>query len=618
MSLDITLLPLTPEGHYQLDVLLYKLFKHPSVGSQSFLINKLYEVPLSKVQFYLPQLLNLAIQREESSSFEIYFYDSALKDHNLALKLYWLLQSSLEGSSTSSLPKIERMVHSLERIIVNGQRSTRDISYQPPHLFPISLSEADMDPHLHKRVRADYFSEQHKLAYTLIKISSALIAEENDIDVTLRVYMQNIDTWIKDIRFWYSQPMNSPYTKRLFRGIILPLTFQDAEDYVEQIVRIPYEDSRCFKTKARVPYMMVMETVDINEEEPNLETVEGEIHPPMDDLLTVDIEDECQITDKNTARFEGYKEFVKKCPRITETERFSVDYSLNASTNPWGESWKDVCARIRAASPFGHYKSWKARSVIVKGHDDLRQEMLAMQIIRTCADIFQRENVKVFLRPYDIMVISHNSGIIECVPDAISIHSIKKKTAGYTDLCQFFQNTWKYNFEEIQKNFVESMAGYSLVCYILNLKDRHNGNILLDNQGHIIHIDFGFFLTSSPGGNINFETAPFKLTKEMIDVMGGYDNEMFLYYKILLYQGIIALRKNCPELVLLLEMMKPGNFLPCFGEPERTIKDFKRRLFLNLNEDECMLRVNGLIDTSAENWKTVQYDSFQRMSNNIL
>ena len=85
---DLTNIPLSPDGHYQLDVLLYKLYKHSSPGAQQYLINKLYEVPLRKVSSYLPQLLNISIQREDYGIYESYFYDSALKDHNLAVKLY--------------------------------------------------------------------------------------------------------------------------------------------------------------------------------------------------------------------------------------------------------------------------------------------------------------------------------------------------------------------------------------------------------------------------------------------------------------------------------------------------------------------------------------------------
>lgn len=51
------------------------------------------------------------------------------------------------------------------------------------------------------------------------------------------------------------------------------------------------------------------------------------------------------------------------------------------------------------------------------------------------------------------------------------------------------------------------------------LLHRHNGNIMMTHEGQVIHIDFGFLLSSSPR-NLGWETAPFKLTQEYADVCG--------------------------------------------------------------------------------------------------
>ena len=54
---------------------------------------------------------------------------------------------------------------------------------------------------------------------------------------------------------------------------------------------------------------------------------------------------------------------------------------------------------------------------------------------------------------------------------------------------------------------------------------------MLDKEGHIIHIDFGFLLTNAPGKAYNFERAPFKLTTEFVDVMGGVHSEYFKRFR---------------------------------------------------------------------------------------
>ncbi|GMP25365.1 hypothetical protein CsSME_00002272 [Camellia sinensis var. sinensis] len=288
-----------------------------------------------------------------------------------------------------------------------------------------------------------------------------------------------------------------------------------------------------------------------------------------------------------------------------------------------GELWEVKKERIRKASVHGKLPGWDLRSVIVKSGDDCRQEHLAVQLISHFYDIFQEAGLPLWLRPNEVLVTSSYTALIETITDTASLHSIKSRFPNITSLRDFFVAKYLENspsFKLAQRNFVESMAGYSLVCYLLQVKDRHNGNLLLDEEGHIIHIDFGFMLSNSPGG-VNFESAPFKLTRELLEVMDsdaeGIPSEFFDYFKVLCIQGFLTCRKHAERIILLVEMLQDSGF-PCFKGGPRTIQNLRKRFHLSLTEEQCVSLVLSLISSSLDAWRTRQYDYYQRVLNGIL
>lgn len=165
-------------------------------------------------------------------------------------------------------------------------------------------------------------------------------------------------------------------------------------------------------------------------------------------------------------------------------------------------------------------------------------------------------------------------------------------------------------FLTAQRNFVESCAAYSIIQYLIQLKDRHNNNILIDNYGHILHIDYQFIFSSSPR-SLGFENSPFKMTNDIVEVMGGLGSDMWKWFKILILQGLLAARKHHQDLISIVEILQ----LPCF---KNAIKPFKDRFHLNLTEEQLNNLVDQMVDHSINSYTTKIYDTFQYYSNNIL
>ncbi|GAA5911077.1 hypothetical protein JCM6882_006870 [Rhodosporidiobolus microsporus] len=138
------------------------------------------------------------------------------------------------------------------------------------------------------------------------------------------------------------------------------------------------------------------------------------------------------------------------------------------------------------------YDTWQ--SAIFKVGDDCRQDVLALQIIAIHKNIFNSLGLDLLVTPYRVTATGPGCGVIDVIPNATSRDEMGR--AKINDLQSFF--VMKYGppesveFQRARTNFVQSMAAYSLLCYIVQIKDRHNGNIMVDGHGRITHIDFGF------------------------------------------------------------------------------------------------------------------------------
>ncbi|KAJ2993077.1 hypothetical protein NUW58_g1957 [Xylaria curta] len=256
------------------------------------------------------------------------------------------------------------------------------------------------------------------------------------------------------------------------------------------------------------------------------------------------------------------------------------------------------------------------QSAIFKVGDDCRQDVLALQMIAAFRGIFHNVGLDVFVFPYRVTATAPGCGVIDVLPNSISRDMLGREAVNglYDYFISKYGNEDSLRFQHARNNFVKSMAAYSIISFLLQFKDRHNGNIMIDDAGHILHIDFGFCFDIAPGG-VKFERAPFKLTNEMILVMGGNtEHQAFKSFEQLCIKAFLACRPYAEKLSqIVLLMMESG--LPCF-KPE-SVKHFKERFVLEKNEWEAAEFVKDLVKKSAGSYSTMVYDQFQLMTNGI-
>jgi len=232
-----------------------------------------------------------------------------------------------------------------------------------------------------------------------------------------------------------------------------------------------------------------------------------------------------------------------------------------------------------------------------------------------------------WVHPYRILSTGRTTGMIEMVRNAMSFDGLKKRPGyGKGGLREHLQRMTEFmpdpenSFKVAQRNFVRSLAAYSLMSYFFLFKDRHNGNILLDTAGHVIHIDFGFVFGIAPGGSFSLEmSTPFKITEEMLDVMGGTDSHFFSEFVILFCCGFLALQAHFETFLILVEITSNDSTFPCFEgrDSEEIVDQLRERFHTELDTEKTIAYALDLIQQATSSYGTKQYDYFQYLSQGI-
>ena len=178
---------------------------------------------------------------------------------------------------------------------------------------------------------------------------------------------------------------------------------------------------------------------------------------------------------------EPSKDHTSTGPSIADRLSVSFDglngsHSSVFSPSTFGETFSKKAERVRSLSPLADLRGWVLQGLIAKSNDDLRQEVLVMQLITYYQRIFTQANLPLWVYSYRILSTSKSTGLIQLIPDAISLDGLKKRSDWAGSLRAHFERAYNgpdsTEFHTAVREYSKSLAGYSVVTYLLAIKDR--------------------------------------------------------------------------------------------------------------------------------------------------
>jgi len=243
----------------------------------------------------------------------------------------------------------------------------------------------------------------------------------------------------------------------------------------------------------------------------------------------------------------------------------------------------------------------------VKVGDDLRQDALVLQMFRLMDLIWEHYGLwNVQLKPNGVVPVTPTEGVLAFVPQSQNIATILQDFEGR--ISKFIQVHNDHTGPKLQKaheRFCGSCAAYCVATYLIGVGDRHLDNLMIAENGHFFHIDFGFILGDDPKPRVPAIRVPLEVVTALREI-GVYDE-----FDRLVGEAFILVRRTARLWTRLLILMATGGgqgISMLEKDPGRGVDFIRERLHLDMDEKEAQNLMQNEVKKSASSLVHIVWD----------